>query len=408
MKTVFSFVVFSVFLLLAGCNFQEDTDVPEIIITEKTARLIAAENSFGFELYRNIFTSETECDNIMVSPLSVSLALAMTYNGADGETKTAMEKALKVYGLTPEEINLTYHELVKALKSLDSKVLLEIANAIFYREGFQVEDEFVSTNKKYYSAEISALDFWNEKKALSTINGWVAEKTHGKIESILNDISPDHLMFLLNAIYFKGIWQTEFKKENTRKLPFYSEEGKNIDVETMQRTDTLLYVSNELFSAIQLPYGKGSYNMNIFLPHKQKTLENIISELNPENWKIWIESFREKQNVDIKLPRFQYEYEITLNDILSEMGMGIAFTGAADFSKINKGGGLSIDFVKHKTFIEVNEEGTEAAAVTVVAIKESMTILTPFIVDRPFMYAITEKNTGAILFMGTVKNPQEN
>ncbi len=408
MKTVFSFVVFSVFLLLAGCNFQEDTDVPEIIITEKTARLIAAENSFGFELYRNIFTSETKCDNIMVSPLSVSLALAMTYNGADGETKTAMEKALKVYGLTPEEINLTYHELVKALKSLDSKVLLEIANAIFYREGFQVEDEFVSTNKKYYSAEISALDFWNEKKALSTINGWVAEKTHGKIESILNDISPDHLMFLLNAIYFKGIWQTEFKKENTRKLPFYSEEGKNIDVETMQRTDTLLYVSNELFSAIQLPYGKGSYNMNIFLPHKQKTLENIISELNPENWKIWIESFREKQNVDIKLPRFQYEYEITLNDILSEMGMGIAFTGAADFSKINKGGGLSIDFVKHKTFIEVNEEGTEAAAVTVVAIKESMTILTPFIVDRPFMYAITEKNTGAILFMGTVKNPQEN
>lgn len=411
MRTI-SFFLFITFLILLGCNLPGDIEEDELNVTEKTARLIEAENIFGFELYQHVFHYETEHENIMVSPLSVSLALAMTYNGARGETKTAMEKTLKVHGLSPEEINTSYHDLVNALKSLDKKVLLEIANAIFYSHVFDVESEFVMTNKNFYDAEVSALDFGKEQQALETINGWVAEKTHDKIETILDRITRDHVMFLLNAIYFKGTWQKEFNEEGTEMLPFHLENGESIQTETMQRLDTLPYASNDLFSAIQLSYGKGNYNMYIFLPESGRTLEEIVNNLDEDNWKTWMQSFQETQSVDIKLPRFKYEYEIKLNDVLTEMGMGIAFkSGMADFSGINRLGGLNIDYVKHKSFIEVNEEGTEAAAVTIVAIERTSAggpEKIPFYVNRPFLYVITEESTDAVLFMGTVKNPEGN
>lgn len=404
------FLLFAI-IFLAGCNLAGDEPENEINITEKTARLIEAENEFGFELFKNVYATETESENIMVSPLSVSLALAMTYNGANGETQKAMEETLKLYGLTPDEINTSYHKLIEALKSLDPKVLLEIANAIYYRDDFQIENEFVSINKNYYDADVSPLDFGNEQESLEIINGWVAEKTHNKIESIIDRITRDHVMFLLNAIYFKGTWQKEFNEESTEELPFYPGNGENIQTDMMQRLDTLPYTSNDLFSAVELSYGKGNYNMYVFLPEIGRTLEEIVNKLDKDNWKTWMESFHETQNVDIKFPTFKYKYEITLNDVLTEMGMGIAFSGAADFTGINRGGSLNIDYVKHKSFIEVNEEGTEAAAVTVVAIERTSAggpTKVPFIVNRPFLYAITEKDTGAILFMGTVKKPQKN
>ncbi len=399
-------------IISAGCYTSLNNSNSEPVPVEKTARIIEAGNNFSFELYRNIYNSEKEDKNIMVSPLSVSLALAMTYNGADGETKEAMEKTLKVYGLTPEEINNTYYQLLRTLKSLDPKVLLEIANAIFYRNDFQVEKDFIAVNKKYYDAEVSPLDFASEQ-ATETINGWVADKTHDKIENIIEQITPDQVMFLLNAIYFKGMWQKEFNEKSTQELTFYPEKGESFNTEMMQRLDTLPYTKNDLFSAIELSYGKGSYNMYVFLPGDEKTVKDITNELNEKNWKNWLESFTITKNVDIKLPRFKYEYEITLNDVLSQMGMGIAFSGSkADFSGISKKDNLFIDYVKHKSFIEVNEEGTEAAAVTVVAIARTSLAprpqKIPFIVNKPFMYAITEKSTGAILFMGTVNNPQKN
>ena len=244
---------------------------------------------------------------------------------------------------------------------------------------------------------------------METINGWVADKTNDKIETILDRIDPDHVMFLLNAIYFKGIWQKKFDKKETEKLPFYLENGESIQTETMQRPDTLPYMSNDLFSAIELSYGIGNYNMYVFLPRNGRTLQDIVDNLNAENWAVWLETFEPTERVDIRFPRFKYEYEIKLNDVLTEMGMGIAFTGAADFTGINRNGGLFIDYVKHKSFIEVNEEGTEAAAVTIVAIRETAYVEeVPFHVNRPFLYAITEKSTGAVLFMGTVKNPVFN
>lgn len=411
MKSISQIILIFSLIALFSCS-QNDSEpwIPKTIeLDEKSAQLIEAENEFGLELFQRIYTDEKEFDNIMVSPLSVSLALAMTYNGANGETKTAMEKTLKVYGLTPDDINQSYKSLVAALQSLDPKVVLEIANAIYYKEGFQVENDFVSTNKNYYNAEVEALDF-SSPNALKTINDWVANKTHDKIDNIIDNISSDHVMFLLNAIYFNGIWQHKFDEDDTRDLPFYSENGSTTNVPTMQKTDAVPYVSNNLFNAVQLGYGAGNYSMYVFLPQGENSVEDIVDELNQNNWANWMESFKDSFNVDIKIPQLKYEYEITLNKVLRDMGMGVAFENGADFTGINKGGNLKIDYVKHKTFIDVNEKGTEAAAVTVVAI--GLTSVGPhqniqFNVNRPFFYAITEKDTGAILFMGTVKNPQE-
>lgn len=402
------FILLALFLLFASSCKQDDYTPPRsITLNEKSADLIEAENEFGLELFQKIYAGEDKADNIMVSPLSVSLALAMTYNGANGETKTAMEETLKVYGLSPEEINESYASLVAALKSLDPKVILEIVNAIYSREGFPVEQDFITTNQNYYDAKVEALDF-GSSQAVNTINDWVADKTHDKIDRIIDNISPNHVMFLLNAIYFKGIWQAEFNEDYTEDLPFYLENGSTVQVPTMQKTESLPYYSNNVFRAVKLAYGAGNYNMFVFLPHEENSVKNIVNELNVDNWKSWMESFTDSVNIDIELPRLKYKYEIKLNKVLSDMGMGVAFGDGANFTGINKGGGLKIDYVKHKTFIEVNEKGTEAAAVTVVAFE--YTSVGPsnmqFNVNRPFLYAITEKDTDAILFMGTVKNPK--
>jgi serine protease inhibitor len=404
--TPFVLLITTLIILASGCNLNNPVDTPDIEVSEKSAKLIDANNQFGFDLFQKVYASEEEAENIMVSPLSVALALAMTYNGAETTTKEAMEKALRLNGLTTEEINLSYQTLVKGLKSVDPKVLLEIANAIYYRQGFDVETSFVSANRTYYHAEVSALDF-GSPTALDVINGWVYDKTHGLIPTIIQEITPSHVMFLLNAIYFKGTWTKEFNPKSTVKQPFEVLPGKTVEADYMHRTDTLDYARNELFSAIRLPYGKENYNMYVFLPEPDKKLEDMLTQLNKQNWDNWMKLFKTTQTVDIMLPKFKFPYEIKLNDVLSDMGMGIAFGSNADFTGINRGGGLNIDYVKHKSFIEVNEEGTEAAAVTIVAIERTSAgpSKTYFHVNRPFMFAITEKTTGAIMFIGTVKQP---
>lgn len=406
MKTHFKILFALLIIIFTGCNLNNPVDNNEIEVSEKSARLIDANNQFGFDLYKKIYTYEDEADNIMVSPLSVALALSMTYNGAETTTKEAMEKTLRLQGLSREEINLSYQILVKGLKSVDPKVLIEIANAIYYRKGFDVETSFVTANHTFYNAEVSALDF-GSPTAIDIINGWVFDKTRGLIPTIIQEITPSHVMFLLNAIYFKGTWTKEFNPKSTVKQPFITGTGKSVDVDFMHRTDTLDYARNELFSAIRLPYGKENYNMYVFLPEPDKKIDDLVAQLDKKNWEEWMKLFKTTQTVDIMLPKFKFPYEVKLNDVLSDMGMGIAFDARADFTGINRGGGLNIDYVKHKSFIEVNEEGTEAAAVTVVAIERTSIgpSKTYFHVTRPFMYAITEKTTGAIMFMGTVKKP---
>ncbi len=408
MKTNFIFLLlFGLFI--AGCENQKDVvDEPKKInVSKTTEEVIAADNLFGIELFQRVLINDDTTDNVFISPTSVALALAMTYNGADGTTKTAMEETLKKQGLTPEELNQTYKDLISALTSVDPKVLLEIANSIWYREDVEVLPDFINLNQTYYDAEVTSLEFNNLAKDI--INGWVADKTHDKIKEVLDFIPPDAIMYLINAIYFKGIWKSEFDKEKTSDLPFYLAGGNAVQVPTMQQQDTFRYGTNDLLSAVELPYGNGNFSMVILLPGEGKTTDDVVSALSVENWNAWMQDLSEKEVV-LHLPRLKFEYKKLLNQDLTDMGMGIAFSGSANFSKIDPTRDLMISRVIHKTFVEVNEEGTEAAAVTVVEIIETsfpgpQEQPVRFYVDRPFVIVIKGRDTGAMLFMGRVNNP---
>jgi len=406
--------IFPVLILIfatMSCQKTENgiTEIPNL--PEKSAQLINADNAFGLDLFSRVANQAEKNKNTTVSPLSVSLALAMTYNGAQGETKTEMEKAMRLSGLTPEQINNSHKALVEALRSGDSQVVLEIANAIYYHQKFTVLPDFISVNQDFYHAEVNALNFGNTAEALKTINGWVAQKTHNKIPSIIEDIDPQLRMILLNAIYFNGIWKNKFGEKDTHNYPFYFGDGTQKDVATMKLETSLEYASNDLFSAVNLPYGNGQFQMTVLLPNEGKTTKNVISELNADNWQKWMKSFKPGNPIVVNMPRFKFSWNLKLNDVLSQMGMKQAFISKfADFSGISGAKDLFIGYVIHKTYIDVNENGTEAAAVTAVGTFATSTGEPDprkyFTVNRPFLFAITEKTTGAILFIGEVTNPE--
>ena len=408
MKSIFGILIFVVPFVFASCNFsgEDSAEIKNIELDEKSAQLIEADNTFGLEIFQRI-RENSEDENLMVSPLSISLALAMAYNGADDDTKTEMENAMKLNGLTPEQVNASYKMLVDALQSLDEDVVFEIANAIFYQQGFPVKQSFLDINHSVYNAEVEGLDFGPE--AVGTINNWVAEKTHDKIMEIIKDLSPDARMVLLNAIYFYGTWAKEFDEDGTKMNRFTKTDGTILEVPMMSKEDKLEYTSNNLFSAVKLPYGTGQYNMVVMLPHESYISQDLIDELNIENWQNWSEQYNFHNNVVVNMPRFKYGFEVKLKEILKEMGMQKAFNPYdANFSKISDDP-LYISKVIHKTYIDVNETGTEAAAVTAIVFENSAgpeeVEKIYFRVDKPFVFAITEKDTGAILFIGEVQNP---
>jgi serine protease inhibitor len=412
MTTTTTFLLIGLFLAgLTSCNRQDNDNTQDLKnLPEKSAQVISSDNQFGLELFQKITALAGKKDNSMVSPLSISLALAMTYNGAGGTTKTEMEKTLKLAGLTTTQINNAHEALVTALQSADPDVLLEIANAIYYRKELQVKQEFVTVNKDFYNAEVAALDF-NAPAALGTINGWVAAKTRNKIPTIIDSIDPDLAMILLNAIYFNGLWKSRFNENGTHELPFTFGDGSSKPVAMMNQESAFEYSSNSLFSSVQLPYGKGQYQMTVILPNANKTTGDVRAQMTNDNWNGWMKEFQPKDHVVITMPRFKFSWQMKLNDILSLMGMPTAFIPLkADFSEIASGVQLYISYVIHKTYIDVNENGTEAAAVTAVGISvTSMPVNEPpkiyFTVDRPFLFAISEKTTGTILFIGEIKAP---
>ncbi|MCK4346336.1 MAG: serpin family protein [Bacteroidales bacterium] len=405
MKTI-KFLIASILIILVSFSCEKTKTEPgpkEIILTLKGKQLVEADNLFGLKLFNEVLKSEDAGKNIMISPLSVSLALAMTYNGADGTTKEAMEKTLELSGLTVDEINENYKDLIDALVSVDPKVLMSIANSIWYKHTFEVEQDFINANQDYYYAEVTPLDFCNPD-AVNTINNWVADKTNNKITEILDYIPSDAVMYLINAIYFKGIWKFEFDESKTEEAPFYLSDGTTKDVPMMVQEASFNYLSNDILQALEMPYGIGNYSMILLLPKNDKTLNDITKQLTNENWNKWLSEFHEEVKVQIHLPKFKFEYKNKLNDELINLGMGIAF-GNADFSKINPNRDLFISRVLHKTFIEVNEEGTEAAAVTLVELRETSVGGETFIVNKPFIFVIKEKYTNSIIFIGKVMEP---
>lgn len=398
-------------LILWSCNKNSDDQTNKIIdLDAKSALLIDADNEFGLDLFKEVFNDSGTPENFMISPLSVSLALGMAYNGSEQETKAEMEEAMRLEGLTSEEINESNKELVEYLLCADEKVTMEVANSIWYREDYPVQESFLTLNKTYYDADVEAANF-NDPATVNLINDWVSNETHEKIPQIIQEIPSEAVLYLINAIYFKGCWTKQFNPLSTQQLSFETGDGEYILADMMGRKDSLDYLSNETFSAIKLSYGKGNFNMMVMLPNDDKSLQEVVDQLTPSNWEKWQNAFEFTNNVDIRLPKFNIEYEITLNKLLQDMGMQKAFTPDADFSGINPARDLYISYVKHKTYIEVDEEGTEAAAVTVIGFETTATPddepkWTSFYCTRPFLFAITEKDTGAILFIGKVALPK--
>lgn len=372
-------------------------------------RLTAATSRFAFKLYHQILKRPAG-KNTFVSPASVMMALAMTYNGAAGETRQAMARAMELEGMSLEDVNRAFADLKSALAPTDPKVQLKIANSIWIRNGLAIKPAFVERNKQYYAAEIANLDF-ADPMAAQTINSWVNRNTNGKIDKIVERIGDDIVMYLINAIYFKGQWQVEFNKQLTKSEMFRLAGGEQKALPMMARSGDFSYYKGKNFQSVALPYGKGNVSMYVFLPDEQTSLDQFEQDLTAENWEMWMNNFRLTPG-DLKLPRFKVDWEANLNEPLKALGMAAAFDGRADFSLMaepSAGNKLFISEVKQKTTCEVNEEGTVATAVTSVGIGVT-SVQEPrerFVmkVDRPFFFAIRDTMSGVVIFMGSVTNP---
>jgi serpin B len=398
--------------LTFSCKKETTDNTPgefkQVNLTEKQKQLISTSNAFGFDFFKKANEISVSDANMMVSPLSVSMALGMTRNGAANGTLQAMTNTLGFAGMTDTAINESYKYIIETFTGLDPKVKLQIANSIWYHNAFTVEQPFVMANQQYFDASVTKLDF-SSPTAISTINGWVNEKTNTLIPKIIDEIPAEAVMYLVNAVYFKGQWKYQFDKSKTEQKPFHLYNGTELQVASMIQHEKHPLFEGPGFAAIELPYNQGNYVMSILLPDPGKTVDDVITQLSQANWNTWSTQFSER-DIQLQLPKFKYQYnEKQMKPILSDMGMGLAFDPVnADFTRINSDGGLYISRILHKTFIETNEEGTEAAAVT--AVEVGVTSVGPdqtyyFTINRPFVYFIQEKSTGTILFIGTVMNP---
>lgn len=414
-KFLLAFLIISFGLLSLQCSKSTSppNPTPEPSpgnLTEAEKSLIESSNRFGLKLFRQIAAGEDADSNIFISPLSVSFALGMTYNGAANETREAMARTLELSGLTIEEANRSYRSVIDLLTQLDPIVAMKIANSIWYKTRFPVKPDFIELNRTYFDALVREINF-SADWAADTINHWVDVNTNGKIEKIVKSpISPEMVMFLINAVYFKGAWTIPFDTGLTIQAPFYLRDGSPTYRDFMLTDTTFEYCENDLFQAIDLPYGEKGFSMTIFLPKTTTTADDLIMEMTGENWAAWLGSFAER-NVGLSLPKFKFKYKKNLNEILRALGMEIAFDPYwADFSNMafmdSLIGNLYISEVMHKTFVQVDEEGTEAAAVTSVGM--GITSVNPdpiMIINRPFMFVIREHESGTILFMGKVADP---
>ncbi len=377
----------------------------DLILTAVEQEKAESDNQFAFELFRVATARLGANENALLSPLSVGMALAMTKNGAVGETRAAIEKALMFDGFTSEDINAYYQKLAADLPALDPRTTLDIANSIWYRRGFDVLPDFLEVNRTFYKADVSALDF-ADSGAPNVINDWVSKKTKKKIPTIIDgNIPSEMMMYLINAVYFKGTWEQRFDKSATKKGTFTRQGGAPLQTDFMHTKHPFNVAATDDVEAIELPYGDKKFSLVVLKPRGDLDLAQLSGRLaDPSFWATLVSSFHPRET-QLALPKFKFSYENKLNDELTDMGMGIAFTPQADFSGISPSP-LAISEVKHKSFIEVNEEGTEAAAVTSVGmILTSLPQVYTFNADRPFLFAIREMNTGLILFIGQVNDP---
>ncbi len=401
-------LLFVLFLLFIGQGCEKEPAGPreprQLQLPSKSSRIIEQNNHFGIELLT--LTAQAEDKNLMLSPLSASTALTMLLNGCRTETYLQIRDMLGYQELTTGEINATYQSLFSQLLDLDPDIDLALANAVWYRNTFQVHPYFLDTMNQAFKARIEALDF-NSPSALSTINGWASDNTNGKIQKVIEEISAETVMFLMNALYFKGTWTYQFDKKLTSQAPFYLPDGSSVQVETMKSKIPLRRYATSEYEAAELTYGQQNFSMILIEPTGM--LNEFLEGFEPEDWEMLVSSLDdipEPSDCDLMLPKFRFEYEKILNDQLVSLGMIDAFEPyVADLSGITDES-VFVSFVKQNTFVDVNEEGTEAAAVTTIGIEYTSIGPEPFIIDRPFVFAIRERTSGTLLFIGKVILPE--
>jgi serpin B len=365
-----------------------------------TCELTAANGDFAIALFKQMNSEEPD-GNIFISPFSISTALTMTVNGAAGQTFDDMRNTLEIGGLEMASVNESYKQLLEVIPGLDPQTKVKLANSIWPKLDYPVLESFLEINANYFNSEVVPVDF-KDPNVVKQVNKWIEDHTDGLLKETLSSLPPDVVMLLINAIYFKGTWQTEFDPDNTHKANFYANTGaQEVDMMHIPESD-FPYFQNDLFQAIDLPYGDSIFSMTVFLPKDGQTVGNVIDALTPDTYQQWLNSFQTGP-VSLYLPKFKMEYKKELKRTLSDMGMEVAFTPIADFTKMIDGGGVMIDDVIHHAFVEVNEKGTEAAAVTVVIIVETSAGQVPVMnVNRPFVFVIRDNKTNSILFMGKV------
>lgn len=377
------------------------TALPRTLTADERA-IVDGSTGFAFSLLREVAATVPADSNLFISPISVSMALGMTMNGTAGETQAQLRRTLGFGDMTLDQANLAYKDLIALLQGIDRGVDFRIANAIWARQGFAVRPEFLARTSASFGAEAQALDF-SSPATLTTINDWVKRSTNGKIEKILDQIPGDMVMYLMNAIYFNGNWRSRFDARQTAPAPFTTATGATQQVAAMRQTHGFAFYRGTGFRAVDLPYGRGAFTMTVVLPDAATPLADVIAGLDAAAWRR-ITAFTDTTQVELQLPKFKLADEHKLNDPLQAMGIVDAFyADRADFTPLSPVRGLEISEVKHKTFVDVHEEGTEAAAVTSVGIRETSAPPTePFVVNRPFLFVLRERFSGAILFVGRI------
>ena len=367
------------------------------------SKLVAANNDLGFRLLSQRVEQDSD-KNVFLSSFSVAAALAMAYNGAEGRTKQALAQVLGFAGLGLQEVNEAAAVFMSMQDGLDPKVQLAIANSIWVRIGLELGPDFIQRIRDYYAGEVAHVDF-GDPGAAATINSWVAGKTNGKIKRLVTPaLVRSAILILVNAIYFKGIWTNQFDEEETEERAFTLLNGSRKLTPMMSQGGRYDYYENESLQAVSLPYGERRISMVVFLPKPTISISEFRKSITIDNWQHWMSRFRSKEG-DIVLPRFKVEYGVDLLRDLVALGgpelAGVDFLGMG-------AGPLMISHVIHKTFVEVNEEGTEAAAATALLMAMGFGYRFLMIVDRPFFCAIRDNETGMLLFMGYVLDPVQS
>ncbi|HEY8258498.1 MAG TPA: serpin family protein, partial [Gemmatimonadales bacterium] len=398
-------------LLVAGACTPTEPDGPPPLLSElprplsgPELRIVDGANAFAFDLLREATRSLPSDSNAFLSPLSASMALGMTLNGANGQTWDDMRAALRLSDLSEAEINAGYRDLIGLLRGLDSRTEMRIANSMWARLDLPLEQAFAEAGRSYFDADVSTLDF-GSADAVPTINAWVSDRTNGRIPKLLDDIAPNEVLFLINAIYFKGKWRSAFDRGDTQSEPFHGADGRDRTAFLMHQENPLPFCLTDDFQAVDLLYGNGAFAMTVLLPTAGRTATGILSGLDAVRWRSITDCFSEA-DVALALPRFRLDYGRRLKEDLEALGMGIAFDRSqADLYRIAdvRPDRLYITRVDQKTFVEVNEEGTEAAAATSVGVgTTSAPQVFTMRVDRPFVFAIRERLSGTVLFLGVM------